>query len=129
MKQSFQPGDRKVYEKVVDASETASFQQEDVHPVYATFALARDAEWACRLFVHEMKESDEEGIGTMVSVHHHSPAKIGQKVRFEATVSSIERNEIICTYRAYVDDHLIAEGEQGQKILKKEKLTQLFENL
>lgn len=129
MKQVFQVGDQQVYKKVVDESETASFQQEHVHPVYATFALARDAEWACRLFVHEMKEADEEGIGTMVSVHHHSPAKIGQQVRFEATVKSIEGNEIICAYRAYVDDRLIAEGEQGQKILKKDKLTRLFENL
>ena len=127
MKKTFRPGDIKIYEKEVQASETASFEQEEVHPVYSTFALARDAEWACRLFVHEMKEDDEEGIGTMISVYHRSPAKIGSKVTFEATVKSVEGNEIICTYRVKVGDRLIAEGEQGQKILKKEKLSKIFD--
>ena len=129
MKNPFQPGDQKVYEKVVKESETASFEQEQVHPVYSTFALARDAEWTCRLFVHEMKEADEEGIGTMITVHHRSPAKIGSTVTFEATIKSIEGNEIICNYLAKVNDRLIAEGEQGQKIVKKEKLKKLFEEL
>ena len=46
----------------------------NVHPFYSTFALGRDVEWACRQFVLEMKEEDEEGIGTFLNITHKSPA-------------------------------------------------------
>jgi fluoroacetyl-CoA thioesterase len=126
MKNIFKAGDIKTYSKIVQADETAKFENGEVHPVYSTFALARDAEWCCRLFVLEMKESDEEGIGTMVSVYHHAPAQIGETVTITATVKSINKNEIICTYEAHSGTRLVADGEQAQKILKKEKLKEIF---
>jgi predicted thioesterase len=94
--------------------------------VYATFAVARDAEWVCRLFVLEMKEADEEGIGTFVTVNHHSPALVGSQVQFTATVESLQGNELICQWEAKVGERLLASGRQGQKILKKTKLDELF---
>lgn len=100
-----------------------------VHPVYATFALARDAEWACRLFVLDMKEADEEGIGTFVTVQHQSPALLGQTVTFVATITELKGNSIVCTYTAHVGSRLVATGEQGQKILKRDRLQQLFGSL
>ena len=129
MKNPFKPGDQKSYEIIVEDKDTATFESGQVHPVYATFALARDAEWACRLFVLEMKEEDEEGIGTMISIDHISPALLGSKVKFVATVKSIQENEIICEYDAKVGERLIAKGKQGQKILKKEKVEELFGSL
>ena len=129
MKQLFQPGDQKGFEHTVTDSDTATFETGQVHPVYATFALARDAEWCCRLFVLEMKEEEEEGIGTFINVKHLSPAIVGSTVRFTATVRSLAGNEIICNFEARVGDRLIATGEQGQKILRKTQLKQLFEKL
>ncbi|WP_295122422.1 hypothetical protein [uncultured Chitinophaga sp.] len=126
MEQRFQPGDVRQFTRKVRAEDCATFESGNVHPVYATFALARDAEWCCRLFVLEMKEEDEEGIGTSLTVHHHSPAPEGITVEFTATIKSINKNEIICTYEARVGERLIATGEQAQKILKKEKLERLF---
>jgi fluoroacetyl-CoA thioesterase len=125
----FKPGDTKTYTKKVEQTDTAAFDSGQVHPVYATFALGRDAEWACRLFVLEMKEADEEGIGTFLHVEHQSPALLDSDVVFVATLTSVERNEIICSYEARVGGRLIAKGETGQKILKKEKLEMLFNKL
>lgn len=129
MKDIVKIGDVRHYSIVVTAEDTASFNSGEVHPVYATFALGRDAEWCCRLFVLNMKEEDEEGIGTSLSIEHLSPALLGSKVEFEARVTKLERNEIICSYTAHVGERLIARGEQGQKILKKEKLEKLFSQL
>jgi fluoroacetyl-CoA thioesterase len=129
LKSIYKPGDQKIYRTTVRKEDTAVFESGEVHPVYATFALARDAEWACRLFVLEMKEEDEEGIGSFISVKHLSPALPGEEVVFESTVKVIQKNEIICTYKATCGGRLIAEGEQGQKILKKEKLDRLFREL
>lgn len=125
----FEIGSQKTFSKLVEQVDCATFDSGHVHPVYATFALGRDAEWACRLFVLEMKENHEEGIGTFLTINHKSPALVGSKVNFMATVKSIQKNEIICTYSAKVGDRIIAEGEQGQKIIAKEKLDKLFEGL
>ncbi len=129
MKGLFKIGDRKNYQRRVRQEDTAFFESGQVHPVYATFALARDAEWACRLFVLEMKEADEEGIGTMITVHHHSPAAIGETVDFMAEIIALKGNSIVCRYEAKVGERLIASGEQGQKILKKTRIASLFKNL
>ncbi|MDZ4668008.1 MAG: hypothetical protein SGJ00_09000 [bacterium] len=129
MKNVFEIGSVQTYEIIVAAKDTATFDSGRVHPVYATFALGRDAEWCCRLFVLEMKEDDEEGIGTFLSVEHKQPALIGEKVKFIAIVSKLDRNEIICTYEAFVGQRMVAKGEQGQKILKKERLEKLFNDI
>ena len=126
MKNLFRPGDKKVYEKIVTEADFARFESGLVHPVCATFSLAQAVEWASRLFVLEMKEDNEEGIGTMLTINHRSPAFLHETIRIEATVKTLERNELICMYQARVGDRLIAEGETGQKVLKKEKLTKLF---
>ena len=44
-------------------------------------------------------------------------------------LKSIEKNEIICTYVTSVDERIIAKGETGQKILTKEKIARIFEDL
>ncbi len=126
MKNLFNSGDKKYFSKVVEQNDTATFDSGEVHPVYATFALGRDAEWACRLFVLDMKEHDEEGIGTYLHIEHLSPALFSSTVVFEAVLKTVDGNAVICTFDAKVGDRLIAKGETGQKILKQEKLNQLF---
>ena len=125
MKNVFEIGDTKVFEKVVDSTETAQFNGAEVHPFYSTYALTRDAEWSSRLFVLEMKDEGEEGIGTFVNIEHVSPALVGQTVRFTATITELERNAVNCSIEACVGDRVIATGSTGQKIVSKDKLDQL----
>ena len=125
----FTQGDKKYYQKAVTDIDTATFESGQVHPVYATFALGRDAEWACRLFVLEMKELDEEGIGTFLNVTHHSPALLNETVTFTSIINEVKGNLVICDFDAKVGDRLVASGQTGQKIIKKEKLENLFRNL
>lgn len=129
MKIPFSAGDTRTYQHTVTAQDVPAFHGEMVHEVYSTFALARDAEWAGRLFILEMKEADEEGIGTAVTIQHHSPALVGETVVFTSTLLEVKGNEIITPYEARVGKRLVASGETRQKILKKEKLERLFSNL
>ncbi len=115
--------------RLVRAEDTAAFESGAVHPVYATFALTRDAEWSSRLFVLDMKEATEEGIGTFVEVKHLSPAFVGQQVIFEAVIDELKGNEVNCAFTARVGERLIASGRTGQKILPKEKIERLFSSL
>ncbi|MBX3101290.1 MAG: hypothetical protein KF690_02140 [Bacteroidetes bacterium] len=121
MKNPFMPGDTQTYHTVVRMEDRAAFHGQVVHPVYSTFALARDAEWTCRLFVLAMKEVGEEGVGVQVTVQHHAPARVGERVTFVATLVSVSGNTVHCTYTAHVGERLIASGEQTQKIINKAK--------
>lgn len=136
MQNPFKPGAQKTFVHEVTSDDEAVFAHAGatsgggkVHPVYSTFALARDAEWACRLFVLEMKEADEEGIGTRITVNHHAPALVGSKVKFVATLKSVIGNKVTCSYEAFAAGRLVADGEQEQAILKKEKVQKLFAQL
>lgn len=125
----FNINDKKTFTKLVENDDTAMFEAGEVHPVYSTFALGRDAEWTCRQFVLAMKEPHEEGIGTFLNITHHSPALVGSNVEFVATLQKIDGNSIICTFEAKVKQRLIASGQTGQKILTKEKIQRLFSQL
>ena len=129
MTNPFHTGDKKAFSHLVTEADAARFDSGEVHAVYSTFALARDAEWSGRLFVLEMKEPGEEGIGTGITIKHSSPALIGQEVIFTATLTAVNGNEVVTDYIATVNDRIIAEGTQWQKIVKKEKLDRLFESL
>lgn len=126
MKNPFRPGDIQVYETTVTDAKLARFEGETVHPVYATFALGQDAEWACRQFVLAMREPEEEGIGTYLSVEHLAPAPLGAAVRIEAELIAVSGTEVHCRYRAYSGERLLARGEQRQRVIPRTRLAAHF---
>ena len=129
VKKIFRPGDQKIYELEVAAHQTARFPNGEVHPVYSTFALAQDAEWTCRLFVLDMLEEGEEGIGISLQIDHLSPALVGSKVRIIATVERIGGSRMYCRFEAFHNQRLLARGSQGQQIVSKSRLFELFSTL
>lgn len=121
-----QKGESITISHIVKNEDVASFQGKVVHNVCSTFTLAREVEWSSRQFVIKYKDDHEEGVGTMLTINHRSPAFVGEKILIEAVVESCISNELICTYKATVGDRLIAEGKTGQKILNKSSLEKIF---
>ncbi|MEL6590972.1 MAG: hypothetical protein AAFP02_02230 [Bacteroidota bacterium] len=119
MKNPFSIGDQKEHKLIVDASMFARFDSGLVHPVYSTFALCKDAEWAGRLFVLDMLEEGEEGIGTQVEIEHLGPALEGEVVTITARLEEVSDREIVCSFEARVAERLVAKGKTGQKIVRK----------
>ncbi|SMB97585.1 thioesterase-like [Hymenobacter roseosalivarius DSM 11622] len=126
MKNPFQLGDVKIYSFVVTEADFATMEGHMVHEVLSTFALGRSMEWAGRLFVLEMLEAGEEGIGTMLHVEHHTPAFAGETVEFRATFAALENRELTCAVEVWVDERLVATGRTGQRIVRSEKLSARF---
>lgn len=120
------PGDTRVYTKLVTEADFARFDDGLVHAVCSTFSLAQAAEWAGRVFVLDMKAEDEEGIGTSLFINHQSPAFLGDYVVITATLKELKGHKVLCSFEARVGERLIAEGETEQKILKKEKLARVL---
>ena len=129
MKKIFNIGDKKKHYYIVKDTDIAAFEEGVVHRVCSTFALGREMEWSSRLFVLEMKEMHEEGIGTFLEIKHHSPALVGRKLSMEATLTGQSGNEVICDISVKSGERLVAEGKTGQKIVNREKLKDLFERL
>jgi predicted thioesterase len=136
MKNPFKIGEIKTFTKKVSKNDLAAFTDTshkagggNVHPFYSTFALVRDAEWVCRLFVLDMKEEDEEGIGTHIELEHLSPALEGDGIVFTATLLEVKNNKVLCRFEAKCNERLIAKGTQTQKILKREKVDRIFAGL
>ncbi len=125
----FTSGDKLQITHKVTEGDCAIFDGEMLHPVYSTFAIARDAEWACRQFVLKMKDENEEGIGTMLTVEHLSPAPIGADVIFTAKWLELKKNLLSCTFEASWGEKIIARGQTNQKILTKDRLNTLFAGL
>lgn len=129
MKFLFEKGDIKTFEIEVTDENIASFDSGNVHKVLSTFSVGKYAEWVCRLFAIDMKNEDEEGIGTFLEVKHQSAALIGEKVLFTGVFDRIDGNEIICNFTAVAGKRLVASGKTGQKILKKDKIESIFNKL
>jgi fluoroacetyl-CoA thioesterase len=129
VKNPFHLGETKRYTTTVTASKLAEFEAGVVHPVYSTFALGRDVEWACRLFVLEMKEEGEEGIGAYLSIEHVAPAPLGSSIEILATLEEVKKNEVHCAYEVYSGSRLVAKGQQIQKIIQKVRFDALLASI
>jgi len=123
----FKKGDTKMYRFKVKSSDYAEFEAQSVHKVCSTFALAREIEWSTRLFVLDMLEMGEEGIGTSLTINHKAPAFLNEAVEIIATFEEISNQEIICSYKVQVGSRLVAEGQTGQRILPKDKIQEVFQ--
>lgn len=98
-----------------------------MHAVCSTFRLARAAEWVGRLFVLELKEPSEEGVGTFVYLDHHAPAFVGEDVLMEATLDEVTPGgAVACSFAARVGARLVASGRTGQRILPIDKVAKIF---
>lgn len=126
----FQPGDEMRVEVRVTPDKLAKFGGQVVHPVYSTFALGQDAEWACRQFVLAMKDPGEEGVGSYLSVEHLAPALEGTQVTVTATLQSVIENRVRCSWTAHsADGRLLARGEQEQRIVSEQSFKALLQSL
>ena len=129
MKNRLAVGEKRLFIHQVGKDDIATFDSGNVHPVCSTFALAKYIEWTSRLFVIDIKKNDEEGIGTMIHIDHKSPAFENQEMQLEATVEAMDKNELMCEVLVTVDGRIIAHARTGQKILKREKINEIFSSL
>lgn len=126
MKEIFNAGDVKEHRFRVKPADFAEFGGSLVHAVCSTFALAREVEWTTRLFVLDLKDNDEEGVGVFLEIHHKSPAFADEEIIFLARFEQLVGTELTCSFEARVADRLIAYGKTGQKILTREKIKSIF---
>jgi len=129
MKARLKIGEKREFKHIVCNDDLAKFDSGLVHNVCSTFALAKYIEWSSRLFITDIKNEDEEGIGTMIHIEHKSPAFISETLLFEATVKLIDGNELLCNVLVTCKSRVVAKAQTGQKLLKKGRIKEFFSSL
>ena len=67
-----------------------------VHPVYATYTMAKHFEEAGRKLLLRHLDADEDGLGRSVAVEHLAPSWVGDTVRIEARCVEAQGNRVTC---------------------------------
>jgi fluoroacetyl-CoA thioesterase len=94
-------GETAVLDVVVAASHTVDFDEMGkVHPVYATYTMAKHFEEAGRKLLVPHLEDGEAGIGTAVSVEHLAPSWVGDTIRVTARAIEVRDGRLSCECRA-----------------------------
>ncbi len=122
------PGYEAVFETVVTEEMTVHFEElGPVHPVYATYWMAKHMELAGRKVILPFLE---EGIGSYVEVRHLASALPGMRVRIVARHERTEGNRVHAAMEAYNElGDLIGKGRTEQVILPKAEVEALFQRL
>ena len=67
-----------------------------VHPVYATYNMAKHFEEAGRKLLLRHLDPDEDGLGRSVTVEHLAPSWVGDRLRIEARCVEVRSNRVTC---------------------------------
>lgn len=89
-----------------------------VHPVYATYTMAKHFEEAGRKLLVAHLEPGDAGIGTKVSVEHLAPSWVGDGIRVVARCVALAGGRLTCEVTA-TDAHgrLLGRGTTEQAVL------------
>jgi len=105
----------------IDTPRTIEFLGESLR-VYATPALIRDFEYACREFLLDYVDAGEDSVGTGISVTHGASTLRGMTVQITVTVSKIEGRLVTFSLHARDDIEEISQGSHSRFVVDIEKL-------
>ncbi|SDO71374.1 thioesterase family protein [Geodermatophilus sp. DSM 45219] len=94
-----------------------------VHPVYATYSMAKHFEEAGRKLLLRHLDPGEAGIGRSVSVEHLAPSWVGDALRVTARCVEVRGNRLTCACTAVdADGREVGRGTTVQAVLPEEVL-------
>lgn len=117
-------GESAVLDVVVTPEMTVRFDElGPVHPVYATYSMAKHFEEAGRKLLLRHLEPGEAGIGRSVAVEHLGPSWVGDAIRVTARCVEVRGNRLTCECSAVdADGRELGRGTTVQAVLSEEVL-------
>jgi predicted thioesterase len=121
-------GQTAMLEVVVTEDMTVDFTELGrVHPVYATYTLAKHFEEAGRKLLLRHLDDGEEGLGRSVTVEHLAPSWVGDRLAIEARCVAVDGNRLTCECRATDGDgREVGRGSTVQVLLPRDRLEALL---
>ena len=117
-------GETAVLDVVVTAEMTVRFDElGPLHPVYATYSMAKHFEEAGRKLLVPHLEPGDGGIGASVSVEHLAPSWVGDAIRVTARCVEVKGNRLTCECTAVdANGRELGRGTTVQAVLSEEAL-------
>lgn len=126
-----QVGEQAVLEVLVTPDMTVKFGElGELHPVYATYELARHFEEIGRKLLLPHLEEGEDGLGTEIRVRHLRSALPGMRVTLSATVTQVEGRRLTVRVEAVSElGDVVATGSTEQYVTGAERIQAGFDEL
>ena len=105
----------------IDTARTIDFLGESLR-VYATPALVRDFEFACREFLLDYVDAGEDSVGTGINVTHSGATLRGMRVQITVTVSKIDGRLVTFSLLARDGVEEISQGSHSRFVVDVAKL-------
>ena len=124
-------GEQAVLEVLVTPAMTVQFGElGELHPVYATYELARHFEEVGRKLLLPHLEDGEDGLGTEIRVRHLRSALPGMRVTLTATVQQMEGRRLTVGIEAVSElGDVVATGSTEQYVSSSERVRAGFDEL
>ena len=124
-------GEQAVLKVLVTPAMTVKFDElGELHPVYATYELARHFEEVGRKLLLPHLEDGEDGLGTEIRVRHLRSALPGMQVTLSATVQKVEGRRLTVGIDAVSElGELVATGSTEQYVSSSERIQAGFAEL
>jgi predicted thioesterase len=97
-----------------------------VHPVYATWMMAKHMEEASRKVILPFLEEDEDAVGHAIDVAHLAPTAVGERVRVRATLERVDGRRIHCALEAGNQRERIGTGRNVQVVVSRHRLRERY---
>ena len=123
MKSTLAQGLAATREFAVDAGRTIDFMGEEAR-VYATPALVRDIEVACRDLLLQHLDAGEDSVGTRVEIDHLAPTLLGMKAKLKVTISEVKGRAVTLEVEGWDDKEAICRGRHMRFVVDVEKTRQ-----
>jgi predicted thioesterase len=120
MKPTLQPGTTHIKRLIVDDSRLISFMGEDAR-VYATPALIRNIEHACRDLILQHADPGEDSVGMEVAMKHLAPTLPGSNVEISVRVTAVEGRKVSFEVSAKDDIEPITAGTHARFVVNVDK--------
>jgi len=127
MKPGLRAGLEEVLYVTVTTEMVVEFGGKPLHPFYPTYWACHHAEYVCRLLLEPFLEPDEDGIGSGLFIHHHSPALVGQHLKVWCVATRVREHHLACKFEITDGGRRIAHGNVHQVVLPKHKILQMRE--
>jgi fluoroacetyl-CoA thioesterase len=127
MKPGLRAGLEEVLYVQVTPEMVVEFGGKPLHPFYPTYWACHHAEYVCRLLLEPFLEPDEDGIGSGLFIHHHSPALVGQHLKLTATSTRVREHHLACRFEITDGNRRIAHGNVHQVVLPRQRVREMHE--
>jgi fluoroacetyl-CoA thioesterase len=115
-------GDRVTHTVTVTPEMTARLFGREYHRVYGTTSMVLHVEEAGRLLIEPHLGTDEDAVGSEITVRHARAARVGDRLEVRALVTAVDARS--CTVEAEVvgPDGVVGRGSFVQRFIRKGQL-------